>query len=132
MRAAVVLNTATDRLLRELKINPGPMTEANHVATAMIIDHQTGLPDLIGALEAIQVLLTPEATHCHRIIAAALASLEPPGPGSARVPRAATGVPPVALIATLLETLEACRPFIAGRPLIARVDAAIRDAKGGE
>lgn len=31
------------------------------------------VPDLIEALQAVQVLLTPKATHCHRIIADALA-----------------------------------------------------------
>jgi hypothetical protein len=30
-------------------------------------------PDMLEALEAIQVVLTPDATHCHRIIADALA-----------------------------------------------------------
>jgi hypothetical protein len=76
MRAARAINTKTDRILRELGLNPGEMTEENHTTTAEIIDREAGILNLI-------------------------------------------------------ESLEACRPFIAGRSLIARVDAALAKAKGG-
>lgn len=34
----------------------------------------TAAPDMVEALQALQVVLTPKATHCHRIIADALAN----------------------------------------------------------
>jgi hypothetical protein len=57
MRAAIALNTKTDALLRRLGINAGPLTKANHVTTAKIIDHEACVPDLLAVLQSTLDLL---------------------------------------------------------------------------
>lgn len=64
IRAATWLNKQTDRLLRQIGVNPGPMTEANHLTTAEIIDREARIPELVAALEAALPELENYINYC--------------------------------------------------------------------